>query len=79
MLIQFVKMKHYLLMVKVNHTFYGTYRPKGVNDVLVKEMRARFVADPAEYSAIILPDTGHWMVEENPEGVEKSLSNFLFK
>ncbi|HAS97333.1 MAG TPA: alpha/beta hydrolase, partial [Acinetobacter nosocomialis] len=52
---------------------------KGVNDVLVKEMRARFVADPAQYTAIILPDTGHWMVEENAEGVEKSLSNFLFK
>lgn len=66
-------------MVKVNNTFYGAYWPKGVNDVLVKEMRARFVANPAQYTAIILPDTGHWMVEENAEGVEKSLSNFLFK
>ncbi|MDC4539010.1 alpha/beta hydrolase [Acinetobacter baumannii] len=52
---------------------------KGVNDVLVKEMRARFVADPSKFTGIILPDTGHWMVEENAEGVEKSLSNFLFK
>lgn len=52
---------------------------KGVNDVLVKEMKARFVADPSTFTGIILPDTGHWMVEENASGVENALSSFLFK
>lgn len=52
---------------------------KGVNDVLVNEMRNRFVANPANFTGIILPNTGHWMVEENPKGVEENLSKFLFK
>lgn len=52
---------------------------KGVNDVLVKEMKARFVADPSQFTGIILPDTGHWMVEENASGVTNALSSFLFK
>jgi len=37
------------------------------------------VADAAQYNSIILQDTGHCILEENAEGVEKSLSNFLFK
>ena len=52
---------------------------KGVNDILIKEMRAKFVEDPAKLEAVILSNTGHWLIEENPEGVEKSLSKFLFK
>ncbi len=52
---------------------------KGVNDVLVKEMKTRFVADPSQFTGTILPDTGHWMVEENASGVTNALSSFLFK
>ncbi len=51
---------------------------KGVNDVLVKEMRSRFVQDPQNFKGVILPDTGHWMVEENPTAVSDELSQFLF-
>lgn len=50
---------------------------KGVNDVLVKEMRSRFVKDQQNFTGVILPDTGHWMVEENASGVIKQLENFL--
>lgn len=52
---------------------------KGVNDVLVNEMRNRFVSEPKNFKAIILPETGHWMVEENAAGVTKALSSFLFQ
>lgn len=51
---------------------------KGVNEVLVKQMKARFVDDPSKFTAVILPDTGHWMTEESPKAVEATLSNFLF-
>lgn len=51
---------------------------KGVNDVLVKEMRSRFVQDPQNFKGVILPGTGHWMVEENPTAVSDELSQFLF-
>ncbi|WP_058913787.1 alpha/beta fold hydrolase [Entomohabitans teleogrylli] len=49
----------------------------GVNDVLVKEMRSRFVKDRQNFTGVILPNTGHWMVEENASGVIKQLENFL--
>ncbi len=39
-------------------------------------MRAKFVEDPAKLEAVILPNTGHWLIEENPEGVEKVYPNF---
>lgn len=51
---------------------------KGVNDVLVKQMRERFVADTKNFTGIILPNTGHWMTEENAQGVAENLSRFLF-
>lgn len=50
----------------------------GVNDVLTKEMAARFVKNKKNFRAKILPDTGHWMVEENAAGVTTELSKFLF-
>ncbi|WP_434659707.1 alpha/beta fold hydrolase [Klebsiella sp. MISC125] len=52
---------------------------KGVNDILVKEMSSRFVKDQQNFKGVILPDTGHWMVEENPTGVTQELSQFLFE
>lgn len=51
---------------------------KGVNDVLVNEMRSRFVTDKQQFKGVILPETGHWMVEENAPGVIKELETFLF-
>ena len=38
---------------------------KGVNDVLPKQMAARFVEDPKTHSRLtILPGCGHWLLEE---------------
>ncbi len=52
---------------------------KGVNTVLVNEMKTRFVADPMQFTGTILPDTGHWMTEESAPEVINALSSFLFK
>lgn len=52
---------------------------KGVNDVLVNEMRSRFITDAQQFKGVILPDTGHWMVEENAPGVIHELDSFLFR
>lgn len=50
---------------------------QGVNDVLTKEMAARFVTDKNNFTATILPGCGHWMVEECAPQVIDSLTSFF--
>ncbi len=52
---------------------------QGVNDVLTKEMAARFVSDASQHTGKILPGCGHWMVEECAPQVTAELSRFLGK
>ena len=50
---------------------------KGVNDVLPKQMAARFVKDPSKFKATILPGTGYWLLEESAPEVNALLSEFI--
>ena len=50
---------------------------KGVNDVLPKQMAARFVQDEKKFKAVILPECGHWLMEECSAEVVAQLAEFI--
>lgn len=50
---------------------------KGVNDVLPKQMAERFVQDRNNFKAAILPDSGHWLMEEAGPLVITILADFI--
>ena len=50
---------------------------KGVNDVLPKQMAARFVVDRDAFKPVILPGCGHWLLEECAPQVIAELMNFI--
>ena len=50
---------------------------KGVNEVLPKQMAARFVADRNTFRPVILPGCGHWLLEECAPQVIAELMNFI--
>lgn len=52
---------------------------KGVNDVLPKQMAARFVEDKSNFRAVILPGCGHWLMEECGAQVNAHLVEFIEK
>lgn len=51
----------------------------GVNDVLPKQMAARFVEDESNFGAAILPECGHWLMEECGAQVNAHLAEFIEK
>ncbi len=50
---------------------------KGVNDILPKQMAARFVKDPSKFKAVIVPGAGHWLLEEAAPVVNSILEDFI--
>lgn len=58
---------------------YSISGAKGVNDVLPKQLEARFVKDTSKLGSTILPDTGHWLLEESAPEVNALLENFIDK
>lgn len=50
---------------------------KGVGDVLPKQMAARFVEDKKKFRAVILPESGHWLMEESGPEVVALLAEFI--
>ena len=50
---------------------------KGVNDILPKQMAARFVEDQGAFRAAILPGCGHWLLEECAPQVITELKKFV--
>ena len=50
---------------------------KGVDEVLPKQMAARFVEGLSKFKAVILPGTGHWLLEESAPEVNALLAEFI--
>lgn len=50
---------------------------KGVNEVLPKQMAARFVKDQGKFKAVIVPEAGHWLLEEAAPEVNALLAEFI--
>lgn len=50
---------------------------KGGGDVLPGQMAARFVRDKSKFKAVILPECGHWLMEECGTEVMAHLAEFI--